>query len=1299
MGRLILILLLLTGGGSQAWAEAAADIRVLSNDFVLPGKVARLQQWAGDVGLTLDNRYISGEADSAELAAGLLILDTPRPNDLAQMQAFLGDRLEQVATPWIRVGGGPPAFGNLPPQHARQLIGYYGNGGQTNLRRMFDYWQALRSGEDPSALPPPQSLPTVGFYHPAAPILFDDVQDYLRWGSTRWPGQAPRVGFIIHGSSIADAELALLDELIDASESRGQAPLVFWVDGQDPQALSQVAEPAELRALVNLTHLQNGAARQAEFLALGIPVLQSFIQRSSLEDWRQSPSGIATHAVAPLLGVPETWGLSDPLVIGVVEQGEPKLIREQAAALLDKIDRLVRLQDLPPAQKQLALLFWNHPDGERNLAASHLNVPRSLAALSTALAEAGYRIPAVDEEQFIALGQRLLGGYYRPETLATLHSDGLAAAVPLSAYQQWLQGLDEALQQQLQQRWGDPASHWAVQQIDGQPHFIIPRAQLGNLLLMPQPPRAGRPGEAYHDTAVAPDHIYLAAYLLIRGQADALIHFGTHGTQEWLPGKDRGLAVTDYPFLALGDLPVFYPYIQDNIGEAIQARRRGRAVVISHQTPAFAPAGLYDELRDLHDLIHQYQQLEEGAVREQTADAILEQVAAQGMLADLGWDAGTAKEDFTAFFAILHDHLHELAADSLPLGLHTYGEPAAAEHRLSTVLQQLGEPFRQAVAVASGAPFDSGEPEALDFAELQNTPAYRLLEHHLLQGAPIERVEDAALRDWLLQAREHERNLAKTGEVEALLDGLGGGFVAPGPGGDPVRNPQVPSGRNLYAFEADKLPTATAYAAGEEALEQLLQAYRDEHHGQTPDKLAFSLWSSEAMRHLGILESQVLHALGLRPRWDDGGRVRALEIIPRSELGRPRIDVVLQVTSVYRDQFDGFMNLLADAIERLAQLDEADNPVAANSRALAARLQEQGLDSEPASQLASIRIFGNAPGDYGSGVSQLALDSTRWEDDSVLAEQFLQRLQHGYGSAGPVGPLPGGNLFAEQLKGVQAAVLARSSTVNGLLSTDHPFEYLGGLSQAVRQLNGEAPALYIADLRQNAPRTTGAARFLASELRSRYLNPQWIDAMQQEGYAGTLELLNIVNNLWGWQAADSAMVRADQWQAVHDTYVQDQRELGLGQWFEQHNPTAQAQLIERMVEAIRKDYWDADEQTRRELVERWQELTQQHGADSGAALTVEFINDMAAGFGLGGAAASEPQSRDRPAEQAIDQPADSTAVRGQVLQEVTPQSEMETPWRIWAGLLGMLGCILVGAWRQQRANRNTSMNTPEAETI
>lgn len=383
----------------------------------------------------------------------------------------------------------------------------------------------------------------------------------------------------------------------------------------------------------------------------------------------------------------------------------------------------------------------------------------------------------------------------------------------------------------------------------------------------------------------------------------------------------------------------------------------------------------------------------------------------------------------------------------------------------------------------------------------------------------------------------------------------------------------------------------------------------------------------------------------------------------------------------YRDQFDGFMRLLAEAIERLAALDEPGNPLARNSQALERRLRERGVEAPLAQRLSRLRLFGNAPGDYGTGVTQLTLDSTRWDDDSALAEQFLGRLQYAYGSRDWGVKLDGGNLFAEQLKGVQAAILSRSSTLNGVLSTDHPFEYLGGLSLAVRHLDGASPALYIADLRQRQPRTTAAAQFLASELRGRYLSPQWIAAMQREGYAGSLEMLDLANNLWGWQAADRTMVRADQWQALHDTFVMDRRELGLAEWFETHNPTAQAQIIARMAEAIRKGYWDASEQTRRELAERWRQLAAAGAGEVGAATTREFIERMAGGFGEAAAQA----------EGAAASGAGET-VSGRVLEEVAPPPSGEPqPWlRLAAAVL--LALFAAGAVRQSVVNRRPMEN-------
>jgi cobaltochelatase CobN len=831
-----------------------------------------------------------------------------------------------------------------------------------------------------------------------------------------------------------------------------------------------------------------------------------------------------------------------------------------------------------------------------------------------------------------------------------------------------------------------------VRDIDGEAMFVIPRLRLDRLVVMPQPPRAERVGEATHDQASLPGHSYLATYLFVREglRADALIHFGTHGTQEWTPGKDRGLWVNDFPFLTLGDLPVFYPYIQDNVGEAVQAKRRGRAVTISHQTPAFAPAGLYDELRDLHALVHEYQQLEDGGVRTRTQQALLAAAQRAGLIGDMGWRSDAARDDFAAFFNALHDHLHELARSAMPLGLHTFGEPAAPGHRLATVMQQLGEPYYHALGL------DPAEVFAEDFTQLQASPPYRLLHRHLREGVPLDDVHDDALRGLLRRAQALDAALADTQEIESLLAALAGGFVRAGAGGDPIRNPDLRSGRNLFPFEPDRIPTRAAYEAGGEALEQLLAAYRDEHGGRTPEKLAFSLWSSEAIRHLGVLESQVLHALGLRPVWNEGGRVTALEIVPEHELKRPRIDAVVQVTSVYRDQFDGFMRMLAQAIDRLAaQGGTTGNPIARNSDAVERTLIERGVAPERARQLARLRVFGNAPGEYGSGLPDAVLAEADDKRDATLAQGFLQRLQYGYG-ANEWGATLGtghGNLFAEQLRGVQAAVLARSSNLHGMLSTDHPFEYLGGLSLAVRHLDGTSPALYVSDLRGQRPRTSSAKNFLAAELRSRQLNPQWIQAMQQEGYAGTLQVLDTVNNLFGWQLTDPSMVRNEQWQAIHDTYVRDVRRLGVDEWFERANPTAQLQMISRMREAIERGHWKADARTRAELRRRQRELADMTSTRGGSVEPMP----AGAGFGLGvaaaparggaaSAAASTPASAPAP-DAAAPAPAKPAPpqVRGRVLREVAqPEPAAANAWRTSLGLALLALCLGLGAWRQRR---------------
>lgn len=1279
--------LLLSG---LAMAQSTGPVvLLLHNSFVSAEKFHLLQATAQSQQLQLEHRNVETSDADALLAAiersHLVVLDVPRPNDRARVSAAVQPLITDQ--PLLTVGGGPPAWERLPAPVGGALAGLYGAGGESNFQRLFQLLHALLQGEPipPALLTTPERLPATGFYHPQAPQLFSRQQDYLAWHATRAQNFNGSIAYLIHSGVVGDMLTREVDQLIERSEAAGLLPQVFWFDASQEQGLPGVFSHQFPDVLVNLTHMQNGSARSRDFLELDIPVIQTLRFRDGeARDWPQASSGVSAGTTAVFLAGPEGWGISDPLVLSASTAGVDELLPAQTDALIAKLQRLVALRRTAAQDKQLALMFWNYPAGEKNLGASNLNLPRSIVSIQQALLAEGYQAgPPVTEQQVISQAQRMLGALYGSVALTTLLAEDLAVSYPLSEYQRWLDSLPQRRRLELQQA-GAASQHRAVHQIDGERYFIIPRWQLGNLLIMPQMPRQAEPHGHYHDTASAPDHLYLAAYRYLQDR-HALIHLGTHGTQEWLPGKDRGLAADDYPWLSAGHLPIFYPYIQDNVGEAIQAKRRGRAVTISHQTPPFAPAGLYDQLRDLHHLIHEYEQLDAGMVRHQVSEQIRTAAIAAHLHTDLGWSEQQSASDFDTFFQQLHDHLHELARIAMPLGLHTFGQPAEQAQRISTIMQQLGEPFYATLDT------DSEELFVSDHSELPDSPAYRavrqMLDSEQTQNLP------AALAAHAERARELDRHLRDTQENEALLAGLAGRFVAPGPGGDPIRNPDVPSGRNLYAFEADKIPARAAYQSAAHAHEQLVQAFRAEHGGEWPEKLAFSLWSSEAIRHLGVTEAQILHALGLRPVWDAGGRVSTLEIIPAAELGRPRSDVVVQVTGVYRDQFDSFMRLLDDALQRLAELDEPGNPIADNNRRIAASLQDHGMSAEQAAAAAGYRIFSNAPGEYGTGVPELALRSTEWDDEAELAQQFLASSRHAYGSQGWGDNPPQANLLAEQLRGTQVAIMSRSSNLHGVLSTDHPFEFLGGLSAAIRHLDGKAPQLLISDLRSNEVKTTALARFLADELRARYLNPHWIGAMQQEGYAGTLEILNATNNLFGWQAVDASSVRDDQWQTLFDTYVSDTRELGTGQWFEQHNPTAQAQILERMAEAMRKGYWDASAQTRQQLAERWQQLQQEFAVDSGSPLTRQFIANMAQGFGLDGTApdlanSAPAETSNAAAATASEQPLQQ--VEGQMLEPVEPPAVEDLSRQLWVLAL-MLLLIGGGALRQLR---QTTQPTP-----
>ena len=536
-------LLWLLAGAVQAHG---AHVLVLHNNFVSSEKFQLLQRLATDNDAHLQHLNVEqADDDAVQQAIGasmLIVLDVPRPSDRAQVSAAISQL--DITQPTLTIGGGRPLWEHLPPSLAGPLVALYAAGGEANFARFFALATAIQQGGEisPELFAPPEALPATGFYHPQAPQLFSTLADYLAWADQRQSAAKGRIAFLIHSGMVSDMLTRELDELVGRSEAAGLQPVMFWFDGNAEGGLSALFAGQPIDALVNLTHMQNGSARSADFLALDVPVIQTLrFREGEAADWPDAVSGVAARTTAVFLAGPEGWGVSDPLVLSATTDGVDDLLPAQADALITKLQRLVALRHTPAGDKQLALLFWNYPAGEKNLAASNLNVPRSIVSIQQALLAEGYQVgEPVSEQQVIDNAQRLLGALYGSVTPEQLLTEGLAVSYPVVEYQQWLDGLPAKRQSALAAQ-GPPGQHPAVREINGEPAFILPAWQLGHLLLMPQMPRGGEPGN-YHSSDSTPDHRYLAAYRFLQTRAgtDALIHLGTHGTQEWLPGKDRG---------------------------------------------------------------------------------------------------------------------------------------------------------------------------------------------------------------------------------------------------------------------------------------------------------------------------------------------------------------------------------------------------------------------------------------------------------------------------------------------------------------------------------------------------------------------------------------------------------------------------------------------------------------------------------------------------------------------------------------------------------------------------------------
>lgn len=927
------------------------------------------------------------------------------------------------------------------------------------------------------------------------------------------------------------------------------------------------------------------------------------------------------------------------------------------------------LQTKENSKKKLAFFFWNYPSGQNAMGASFLNIPESLSTIFKELKSKGYSTDDVNASFFTDRVKDMMALWYREVNASQLVQRDLCEFYPLEKYNAWFSKLPKYKQKEINDVWGTPEESNMLTKRDGKEYFTIPRMKVGNFIVLPQGARGQDKRDeqkSYHNMAIPTNHGYLAVYLFAKEifGVDAILHMGTHGSQEWMKGKERGLSVFDSPNLAVGDTPVIYPFIVDDIGEAMQTKRRGSAVSLSHLTPPFSPAGLHDELVELHELMHQYNEMTDGATKEKTKEQIIKLTVEQSFDKEL--DAN-ATINFSEYVKELHDYMDELAQANQPLGMHTYGEKLIKHYSVLTVMQMLGSGFADK---ASAIELDDNhkhehhahheeehKSDIKSYKDIKSSNAY-LLVKDAVDGKMHENEE---LRPYLEDAIKYYKGIQGSLELENMIKALDGKYISTSTGGDPIRNPDIlPTGRNMYGFDPSKVPTKAAYETGKELTEELIANYYVKH-GVYPDKLVFSLWSIETMRHYGVLEAQILYALGIKPIWAKGGRVTGMEIIPYSELKRPRVDVVISATGLYRDAFPNVMDYIDRAVKKIVELKEDSNFVRLNALALQKELVAEGMDEEKAKTLSTIRIFSNASGTYGTGLASKVMASGTWEDDSDMSDNYMDRMGFAFGS-GIWGEKVAQKLYRKNLKGTDAAMFSRSSNVYGLLTSDDPFQYLGGIAQAVRNIDGKTPELFITNLRNKSKgKVESIQKFMSKEIRTRYTHPQWIKAMQEEGFAGASEIVATVQNAWGWEVMDPTTLRDDQWQEFVEVYINDKHDLNMKEFFEKNNPDALAMISERFLEAIRKGYFKTDEKTIKKLVETYMEMANKHNIYTDNEKFKEYVKGKAVGYGLSATLPAKAQTefKTAPIQALSNTKQHEPKIKGQELQEQKNEPKQE----------------------------------------
>lgn len=1118
---------------------------------------------------------------------------------------------------------------DLNKDQQEKVQGYLNNAGLKNIISLLRYSRLVI--DDKSLFSEKYELPIAFpkdvFYRIGTSDFYENISDY--WSYYEKAGLFKHKGktiAIVNSNTNPQVEFrSYQDSLILKLERKGLNVVVL---GGFVKRLDQLKSVSP-DAVIFFAHGRLSSANSDEAVKWlkkqNIPLLNPQLISQPMEEWEKDQQGMTGALMGQNMVVPEIDGAIYPYAIAALTKIETQEYYT-FTEIPGKMDRFVQvvmnflnLKDKPNSEKKISIYYYKGA-GQNAMVAGQLEVGSSLLSILNHLRSQGFntgnRHPKTEDELLAIINKEgPVYGDYAKGSFDRFVKEAHPELIKVEEYLSWVKSeLTPESYKEVEALYGKAPGTYSSITIDGQQYVVIPRVLFGNIALLPVLPSALGETEykMVHGVKQAPPHAYIASYLWTRMKfkADVVSHWGTHGNLEFTPWKQAGLSLNDWPEVLIAPLPHIYVYSINNIGEAMMAKRRTQATMVTHLTSPLDEANLYGSLKELNAAISGFQETNDEQFANQFKKTIRSLLDSTSIVKDLE----LTKEDISSLddevINRMSHYLFHLNSQKIEIGLHAYGVPYTENEIIKTVrmmgVDALASSLQQlefldkpsAKKEDEKANLEMNRKKALIMIDeilageksskyFKNSDLKLLETKSSLQGADETRyLALRKIKDNVESIPVYNANIRSSfaAELNSYVNGVSGGYIEPSPGGDPAVNPwTVPTGRNLFSVNAENTPTKEAWNVGKQLGDLLLQKHISKH-GDYPKKLAFTLWSSEFIRDNGMNIAQILYMIGAEPVWNKAGRVHDVRLIPLKELGRPRIDVIVQTSGQLRDIAASRLSLINKAVALAASedSDEEQNFVKSGSVLAEGIMKEKGLSPADARKFANKRVFGGVNGSYGTAIMGMVERGDVWESEAEIANQYLKNMGALYDedawSEYKVG------VFEAMISNTEGVVHPRSSNVTGPISLDHVYEFMGGLTLTVRNVTGKDPDGYFNDYRNKYnPFVQDLKEAIWAETRSNLFNPKFIKSQMKEGASAAELFAENFRDTYGWNVMKPDAIDKEIWEGYYDIYVKDKLNIGTVEFFKDKNPFALEEMTAVMLETIRKGYWKPSEEVQKEI--------------------------------------------------------------------------------------------------------------------